>query len=57
MKKYTVRFRLVGQAAFTKVVYEAPDMEIAVKCGYDFAKGMHGIAIADFQVVAKDNAE
>lgn len=50
MKKYTLRFRLEGNAAFTKVIFEAPDMELAVKCGYDFAKGMHGIAIVEFRV-------
>lgn len=57
MNKYTVRFRLEGQCAFNKIPFEAPDMEAAVKAGYRFAQGIHGIAVVDFQVVDREKSK
>lgn len=53
MKKYTLQWKLVGEPAYRKSGFEAPDMEHAVKCGYDFAKGMHGVPIIEFRVWEK----
>lgn len=50
MNKYEVRYRLKGEPAHRKVVLELPDMEFAVKSGYDHARGMHGVPVVSFQV-------
>lgn len=52
MNKYEIRYRLKGEPAHRKTVLELPDMERAIKSGYDFAKGMHGIQVVSFQVRA-----
>lgn len=53
MSRYTVRYRLAGEPHFHKVVIEALDMKGAIDAGYGIAKGMHGLAIIDFNVSPK----
>jgi len=54
MKKFIVRYRLKGEVAYRKTTLELPDMEFAVKCGYDHAKGLHGVPVVELHVVDKD---
>lgn len=55
MNKYSLRVKYAGSAAYYKYSYDAPDMETAVKCGYDWAKSENqGIPIIEFIVSAKD---
>lgn len=55
MCKFTLRIKFAGGAAYHKSSYEAPDMETAVKCGYDEAKKANpGIPVVEFQVTARD---
>jgi len=50
MKKYTVQWKLQGENDYRVSVFEAPDMESAVKNGYGIAKGMHGVPVVLFRV-------
>lgn len=53
MNKYEIRYRLEGEPAYRKTVLELPpDMGLAIKSGYELAKGMHGIPVTSFQVRA-----
>ena len=55
MRKFILRIKFAGGSAYHKSSFEAPDMETAVKCGYDEAKKVSpGIPVVDFQVTARD---
>ena len=55
MNKYSLRVKYTGGAAYHKYSYEAPDMETAVKCGYDYARRENpGIPIMEFQVFNRE---
>lgn len=54
-RKYTLRVRFINGVAFHKHTYEAPDMETAVKCGYDHVKSFNpGIPVMEFIVLQKE---
>lgn len=51
MKSFTVRVKFQGDVAYHKYGYDAPDMETAVKCGYDHAKSSKpGQSVVEYQV-------
>jgi hypothetical protein len=55
MAKFIIRVKYAGGAAYHKHSFEAPDMEFAVKSGYDFAKAQNpGIPIMEFHITARD---
>lgn len=55
MNKYSLRVKYAGGVAYHKFSYEAPDMEFAVKSGYEFAKTQNpGIPIVQFIVESRD---
>jgi len=54
MKKFTIRYRLKDEATYRKTTLELPDMEFAVKAGYDCARGMHGVPVVELLVTQED---